>query len=320
MNIQKHTIQNKYLKVSTLNIGASLFEIFFKPKSNNLILNLGNKNNYKKKHQFIGSTCGRYANRIANASFFINKKKYKISKNEKKNSLHGGKNGFDKKIWTIFNNSKDKIVYELISKDMDQGFPGKLKVRCEYKIKKNKLICKYIYSSDKYTHTNLTNHCYWNLNKNKKINILNHYLKINSNSYLPVDKNMIPIGKIKSVKNTDFDFRKLSSIEKKILNRNKGFDINFVTGKKNNHLVATLVNKHQNIKVVLRSNQPGVQFYTGHKLSPSKNPRKFYPFQGLCLETQHFPNSPNEKNFPSTLVIPNKKYVMMTSYEFKSNK
>ena len=301
-----------------MNKGASLFEVIFRPKKYNLILNLGKIENYKYKNQYIGSTCGRYANRISNAQFKINRKKYNLSKNENFNTLHGGKKGFDKKVWDTVYISKTKIIYQLFSKNLDQGFPGNLDVRCEYKINKNKLSCKYSYISDRYTYVNLTNHAYWNLNKNKNLQILNHFIKINSNYYLPVNKYNIPLGKKKLVKSTQYDFRKLSNIGDKTLKGKKGFDINFVTGPRKFHPVAKLVNKKEKIKINISSNQPGLQFYTGHNLSTSKNLGKFKPYQGLCMETQHFPNSPNEKNFPSTLAVPNKKYSLLTSYKFES--
>ena len=315
--IKKQIIQNKYLKVSTLNIGASLFEVIFKSKKINLILNLDNIENYKYKHQYIGSTCGRYSNRISNGFFFIRGKKYNLTKNDKKNTLHGGKEGFDKKIWKLIHKSKDKIIYNLISKDLDQGFPGNLNVKIEYKLKNNKLISTYTYFSDKYTHVSLTNHSYWNLNQNKNLKIFNHDIKINSNHYLPVNKKDIPLGNKKSVYNTFFDLRKFNNIGRKTLNGKKGIDVNYVVNSHKSSDVVTLINKKTKIKLKLKTNQPGLQFYTGHKLSSFKNPINFSPFQGLCLESQYFPNSPNEKNFPSTLVIPNKKYVMKTYYTFE---
>mgnify|MGYP001200122714 CR=1 FL=1 len=318
MRIKKHTIQNKHLRISTLNIGASLFEVILKPKKHNLILNLGSISNYKLKHQYIGSTCGRFANRIYNSQFKINGKKYYLSKNDGHNTLHGGKRGFDKKLWNIIDYSKTHIIYQLVSEDLDQGFPGNLKVNCEYRIDKNKLACKYYYISDKYTHVNLTNHCYWNLNKNKKNKIFNHDLKINANYYLPVNKNNIPFGYKKSVKSTRFDFTSSHNIGLKTFEGKKSYDINFITGTGKLHSVATLINKNEKIKIILKSNQPGLQFYTGHKLNRKKNPKLFFPYQGVCLETQYFPNTPNEKSFPSTLVLPNKKYVKLTYYQFEN--
>ena len=315
MNIKSSIIENKYLKIRTLNIGASLYEVIF--NKNNLILNLGSIKNYKNKHQFVGSTCGRYANRISKGQFVIKGKKYKLITNEYSNTIHGGNRGFDKILWKVYYHSKKKIVYSLKSKHLDQGFPGNLNVFCEYKLKKNELILSYYFDSDKYTHVNLTNHSYWNFNRRKKIKIFNHDLKINSNYYLPANKQNIPIGYKKKVFNNNYDFRKFSNLGYKTSYGIKHFDINYITGNKKKHFVACLINNISKIKMKIYSNQPGLQLYTGHKLNYKSKQKKLSSFQGLCLETQHFPNSPNQRNFPSTLVLPKKKYKLFTNYKFE---
>tara|TARA_B100002051_G_scaffold273583_1_gene312677 strand:+ start:84 stop:1037 length:954 start_codon:yes stop_codon:yes gene_type:complete len=309
VKITSSIIENKYIKVKTLNIGASIFEIIYKPKKLNLILNLGSKNNYKIKNPHVGATCGRYANRISNAKFKIKGKIYKISKNENNNCLHGGKIGFNKKIWKIDSHSKKSIIYKIISKNLDQGFPGNLNLSCKYELKNKTLSIFYNFFSDKITHVNITNHCYWNLNKNKKKNIFNHDLKIISDYYLPVNKFNIPTGKKNNVEKSYFNFNRFSNIGKKLLLKKNGFDINYITKKRKDNLTAILANKNSGISLGFYSNQPGLQFYTGHKL---KFKNLLYPYQGLCLENQHFPNTPNEKKFPSTLILPYKKYKYFT--------
>ena len=303
------------MKVRTLNIGASLYEVNFNKK--NLILNLGNIKNYKRKHQFVGSTCGRYANRISHAKFYIKGKKFNLAKNENLNTIHGGRKGFDKILWKMHYHSKEKIIYSLKSKHLDQGFPGNLIIFCEYKLKKNQLHLSYFYKSDKYTHVNLTNHSYWNFNKKKNIKIFNHDLKINANYYLPVNKQNIPFGYKKKVLNNRYDFRKFSNIGNKTSFGMMSYDINYITGNKKKHFVACLVNNESKVKMKIFSNQPGLQLYTGHKLNFKSKQTKLLPYQGICLETQHFPNSPNQKNFPSTLTIPNKKYKLFTNFRFE---
>ena len=208
MKVESSVIQNKYLRVQTLNYGASLYEVFHKSKKINLILNLGLKKNYRFKHPSVGSTCGRYAGRISNSKFQISKEKYILSTNEGKNTLHGGKTGFSKLPWKKIKQTSDKIVYQLYSPNNDQGFPGNLIVICTYHLKNKFLNIKYDYKSDKKTHVNLTNHSYWNLEKDKKQMIYNHELKLNSNKYLQVNKNLIPTGKIMSVKNSVYNFLK----------------------------------------------------------------------------------------------------------------
>ena len=315
MNIKSSIIRNKYLKIKTLNIGACLYEVCF--NKNNLILNLGSLKNYKKKHPYVGVTCGRYANRISKGKFFIKRKKYKLAKNENLNSIHGGYKGFDKIIWDVYFYSKERIVYCLKSKHLDQGFPGNLIIFCEYKLKKNQLLLSYSFKSDKYTHVNITNHSYWNFSKRKNIKIFNHDLMINANYYLPTNNQNIPYGYKKKVSNNRYDFRKLSNIGNKTTFGVMSYDINYIINKNKKKFVACLLNNNSKIKMTIFSNQPGLQFYTGHKLNFKSKQRKLSSFQGLCLETQHFPNSPNQKNFPSTLALPNKKYKLFTKFIFE---
>ncbi len=319
MKVSSSIIENKILKIKTLNIGASLFEVYHKSKKINLILNLGSKENYKFKNFCVGSTCGRYAGRIENSKFFIGKEKFILSKNDGKNTLHGGKIGFDRLVWKKINHTKNKIVYQIKSKHLDEGFPGNLTVNCSYQIFKNKLLIQYTYKSDQATHVNLTNHSYWNLNKDKVKNIFNHDLKINSDKYLEVDNFLIPNGKITNVKNSIYDFKKFSNMKNKIdllLNEKKlkktnqsGFDTTYSIIKNSKNYVATLRNKKNDIKIDFFSNLPGVQLYTGHGL---KYKKKLKPYQGICLETQYYPDTPNKKNFPSTLIKPNKRYICFT--------
>ena len=317
MKVESSIIQNKFLRVQTLNYGASLFEVFHKDKKINLILNLGSKKNYRYKHASVGSTCGRYAGRISNSKFRIAKKQYILNSNEGNNTLHGGKVGFSKLPWIKLKQTKDQIAYQIHSVDNDQGFPGNLIVNCTYQLKKNFLIIKYEYKSNKKTHVNLTNHSYWNLEKIKKNKIYNHELKLNSNKYLQIDKDLIPTGKTKRVKNSIYDFLKFQNLgkklnffkNKKIDLKHKGFDITYIVKKNSRNFVGSLKNKNSNIQVNFFSNLPGVQLYSAQNLNYKK---KLFPYQGICLETQYFPDTPNKKNFPSTLIKANKRYTCFT--------
>ena len=317
MKVESSTIQNKYLRVQTLNYGASLFEVYHKKKKVNLILNLGSKQNYRYKHPSVGSTCGRYAGRISNSKFKIGNKKFNLNANEGKNTLHGGKIGFSILPWKKLNQKKDKIVYQIYSIDKDQGFPGNLIVNCTYKLRDKFLIIKYEYRSNKSTHVNLTNHSYWNLEQDKKNLIYNHDLKLNSSKYLQINKNLIPTGKFKNIKKTIYDFSNFKNIgkklnyfkNKKLDTKFKGFDTTFIIKKNIRNYVGTLKNNSSNIKVDFFSNLPGVQLYSAQNLNYKK---KLFPYQGICLETQHFPDAPNKKNFPSTLIKPNKRYTYFT--------
>ena len=202
MKVQSSIIENKYLRVKSINIGACLYEVYDKKKKINLILNLGSTKNYRNKNFYVGATCGRYAGRVSNSRFRIKNKIYKLDGNEGRNTLHGGKIGFDRLKWKIKHHSKNKIIYQLLSKNLDQGFPGDLNSECIFEIRNKSLFIKYQYKSSELTHVSLTNHSYWNLNKNKKDAIFNHDLKINSEKYLEVTNKLIPTGKIKKVKNT----------------------------------------------------------------------------------------------------------------------
>jgi len=331
VKISCSTIENKYLRIKSVNVGASLFEVYDKKKKVNLILNLGSKKNYESKNFYVGSTCGRFAGRISNSKFYIGNKKYKLSNNEGKNILHGGKKGFDRLLWKKIEHLKQKIIYQIESLHMDQGFPGKLVAKCVFELKNNNLIIKYKYYSDQLTHVNLTNHSYWNLNLNKNNNIFNHDLKINADRYLEVNKYLIPTGKIKNVNKSINDFKKYSNIGKKInLNSNKGikklsktinqsgFDLTYVKNKKPKNFVASLRNRYSKIKLNIYSDLPGVQLYTSQSLRYKK---RLFPYQGICLETQFFPDSPNFKKFPSTLIKPKKIYKYFTKFNIqKMNK
>jgi len=317
VKVESSIIQNKFLRVQTLNYGASLFEVFHKDKKINLILNLGSKKNYRYKHASVGSTCGRYAGRISNSKFRIAKKQYILNSNEGNNTLHGGKVGFSKLPWIKLKQTKDQIVYQIHSVDNDQGFPGNLIVNCTYQLKKKFLIIKYEYKSNKKTHVNLTNHSYWNLEKIKKNMIYNHELRLNSNKYLQIDKDLIPTGKTKRVKNSIYDFLKFQNLgkklnffkNKKIDLKHKGFDTTYIVKKNSRNFVGSLKNKNSNIQVNFFSNLPGVQLYSAQNLNYKK---KLFPYNGICLETQYFPDTPNKKNFPSTLIKANKRYTCFT--------
>ena len=257
MKVESSIIQNKFLRVQTLNYGASLFEVFHKDKKINLILNLGSKKNYRYKHASVGSTCGRYAGRISNSKFRIAKKQYILNSNEGNNTLHGGKVGFSKLPWIKLKQTKDQIVYQIHSVDKDQGFPGNLIVNCTYQLKNKFLVIKYEYKSNKKTHVNLTNHSYWNLEKIKKNMIYNHELRLNSNKYLQIDKDLIPTGKTKRVKNSIYDFLKFQNLgkklnffkNKKLDQKHKGFDTTYIVKKNSRNFVGSLKNNNSNIQV-----------------------------------------------------------------------
>ena len=310
--IKSHTLENQFLKIKTINIGASLYEVIDKRKKINLILNLGNFKNYLKNKPYLGATCGRFANRIKNGQFKINSKTYKLSKNEGRNILHGGHQGFDSKVWKIKAQTSNSITYEYLSPHLEEGFPGNLKVQCKYQIHKNSLKIIFSAQSDQKSHVNLVNHAYWNLNK-LKTTIFDHFLLINANSYLKNDSSNIPTGEYKNVNKTPYDFRQFRHIGQQIELNRKAFDENFVLNKRQK-FAACLWSPHSGILLSIKTNQPGIQFYSGQYLRHKSSKKTLSPFQGLCLETQAFPNSPNNKKFPSSLVLPKKKYLHEVSF------
>ena len=321
MKVLTSEIQNKYLRVKTVNYGSSLYEVYHKLKKINLILNLGSKENYRFNNFYVGATCGRYAGRIANSRFYIGRDKFVLNQNNGKNTLHGGSKGFATVPWKKIKQTKDKIVYQIKSKDLDQGFPGNLLVNCTYQLNKRYLFIKYEYRSDKYTHVNLTNHSYWNLGKNKKDKIFDHQLVLNSKKYLETNKYLIPTGKIKNVNKNRYDFSTFESLKKKLftpIKNKKGqklsdLDTTFIIKKSYNNYIGSLKNIITNIQIDFFSNLPGLQVYTAHNL---KYKKKLYPYQGICLENQYYPDTPNKKKFPSTLIKPNKLYKCFVKIKF----
>tara|TARA_B100000787_G_C16198217_1_gene302624 strand:+ start:4140 stop:5105 length:966 start_codon:yes stop_codon:yes gene_type:complete len=314
--IKSSVIENKFLRIKAINIGASLFEVFYKPKKINLILNLGNYKNYLLQKAYVGSTCGRVVNRIRNSQFSIGVRKYNLVANEGKSSLHGGIDNFSYRIWKLEKLKKNKIIYSLFSPDGDEGYPGNLNVQCHYEIQASNLSIKFFAKTDKSTHVNIANHAYWNLGKINK-NIFDHDLKINSSIYLPNKKDGIPSGEFKNTKFSIYDFSDYKNLGKKITLKKEGFDANYVI--KNNQkmaFVASLKSQSSKIRADFFSNQPGCQLYTSQFLKFNKGKNTLSPFQGVCLETQKYPNAANEKKFPTTLLKPLKEYYNETKINF----
>ena len=305
--IKTYTLENKFLRIKTLNIGATLFEVFHKRKKINLVLNLDKISSYKNNKNYLGSTCGRFANRIKNAQFKIKNTTYKLSKNEGKNILHGGKKGFDSKIWTIIDSSKKHVTYQYISRDGEEGFPGELISICKFSLKDNCLNISIKARSSKMTHVNIVNHAYWNLEKIKK-DIFGHHLYINADYYTEMDKDNIPTGKKVKVDKSLYDFRKMSNIGDKIKEKGSPYDENYIVRKKST-LMAKLISPKSQIQLTVFSNQPAVQFYSGQYLKYFSKNKRLKAHQGMCLETQCFPDSPNNKKFPSSLLKPEETYL-----------
>ena len=279
----------------------------------NIVLGYDNLQEYEDDQSFFGAIIGRYANRIKNGSFKIDNTKINIDKNIGDNHLHGGFSGFHKKVWNAKSiKSKDSLslILNYLSKDLESGFPGNLEVTVQYTLNNdNELKIKYFAKSDKKTVVNFTNHSYFNLGPSLDKDIFNHKLLIKANKYLEVTNDLIPTGKLLNVENTKYNF--LNS--KKLL---CDLDNCWALDKNLNQkieLAAILVNEEAGRKIEVYTDEPGLQVYTGNNLD-----FKHKKNSGICLETQHFPNSPNEANFPSTELLPGEVFESNTTIKLIS--
>lgn len=281
---------------------------------------------------FHGTTVGRFANRIAKGAFELDGKEYNVAPNNGVNALHGGENGFDKKVWDRrVNEGENEVEFYLVSPDGDSGFPGNLTVSVSYRItEENELFINYRAETDSSTILNLTNHAFFNLNGEGGEGISNHEIKINADSFLPVDESQIPTGEITAVENTDFDFRKLRLLNDVLQSRDlqieqaNGIDHNFIL---NNEVkgqpAAQAFSKRTGIQLDVFTSEPGIQLYTGNSLNgkdKGKNGKAYHQHDGFCLETQKFPDSPNQASFPSCVLKPGEVFTSETRLRFSVRK
>ncbi|MDO4630334.1 MAG: aldose epimerase family protein [Planctomycetia bacterium] len=290
---------------------------------------------------YFGAVVGRYGNRIANGQFKIDGKTYDITKNENGiTCLHGGKVGFNKKIWSIEQKDHEKAMIlkcRMQSKDGEEGFPGNLDVTVTYLLPKadNTLIVLYGAKTDKATPVNLTQHCYFNLEGAGEGDILGHVLSLNADKFTVVNETLIPTGELRDVEGTPFDFREPVAIGERIeqdydqLKIGGGYDHNWVLnqpeivededGKKQMTPCATVLAPKSGRTMEVYTTEPGVQFYCGNFLDGSltgKGGKAYGKRSGFCLETQHYPDSPNQKDFPSTILRPGEEYRTVTVFRF----
>ncbi len=286
-----------------------------------------------KKSDYFGAVVGRYGNRIAGGEFSLDGNDYKLPQNNGDNCLHGGIVGFDKKVWSAQSSTTpDAAVLKLslLSPDGDQGFPGNLKVAVTYTLNnQNELIVNYKATTDKPTVCNLTQHSYFNLLGAGNGNILNHELTINADKFTPVDSELIPTGDLEEVEGTPFDFRKPKTIGSRIefddkqLKRGSGYDHNFVINQKKPGEMTFAARAYEPVsgrEMIVSTTEPGVQFYCGNFLKGVRGKKgKAYNYRyGFCLETQHFPDSPNQDEFPSTVLRPGETYDTTTVFKFQT--
>lgn len=327
-----YTLVNaKGTEVKISNYGGTLTSWVAKDKNgtaSSILLGFDSLSGYLAKPPYFGALIGRYGNRIAKGKFTIDTSTYTLAINDGVNHLHGGNKGFDKVVWdaAIENDSTPVLLLSYLSKDGEEGYPGNLQVKVRYTLTDdNELKIVYDAETDKATVINLTNHAYFNLTGDVSNTILDHKLQIDADNYTLVDSGLIPTGKIKAVKGTPFDFTKAEKIGLRIDSVKGGYDHNFVLNKKDAglSLIATLSEEKTGRVLEVFTTEPGLQFYSGNFLDGSIKTSAGKPINqhtGLCLETQHFPDSPNQPTFPSTLLKPGQKYHSETIYKLSVNK
>lgn len=322
-------LKNGNLFVAITNYGARIVSIIFNDKESketDIVTGFDSIDNYlNAKEPYHGAIVGRYANRIAGGRFLLNGRKYQLAVNNPPNHLHGGPGGFHNQVWDVEDVQATNLQLGYLSRDGEEGYPGNLKVQISYSLTgKNELIIRYRAETDETTIINLTSHPFFNLNGQGKTSVLNHRLQVNADNYTPVDANLIPTG-IAPVENTPFDFRMIKPIGKEInevneqLKYGSGYDHNFVLNGKGLRQAARAVGDQSGIVMDVMTDQPGMQLYTGNFMKGEH--RIKYGLRddfrtAFCLETQHYPDSPNHPGFPSTILEPGVLFQSTTIYKF----
>ncbi len=324
-NIYVFHIENENKEyVELINYGASVRRmkvINGHNKLQDVVLGYDSLNEYINNDGCFGATIGRYANRIKGACFNIRDSYYELSRNERNNTLHGGKCGFDKRIWNYEIVDEASVKFTYFSPDKEEGFPADMLVCVTYTFKDSSLLIKYEAKTNAATYINLTNHIYFNLCSIPSVT--SHLLKLYSQEYTPTDSEMIPTGKILPLKDTPFDFSDFHTIGEYIdckeLKKTCGYDCNYVLNKNNSDLAAELVSNESKLRLRCFTTQPALMLYTGNHISVRKglNNVIYEKYAGVCLETQHFPDSMHHPQFPSVLLLPNEVFKQSTEYSFE---
>lgn len=333
-HVEQYTLSNSSgLRVKVLTYGAIISSLATPDRHGRLediVLGFSSLDGYLQNRRYFGAVVGRYGNRIANARFTLDGTVYKLAANNGPNHLHGGLVGFDKRVWAarpFQNDTGVGVTLSLTSPDGEEGYPGTLHATVTYTLtESNALIVEYEVTTDRATPQNLTQHSYFNLTGGRR-DILGHVLTLNASHYTPVDATFIPTGEITSVEDTSFDFRSPTAIGASIaaphvqLARAGGYDHNFVIDRTDSGLMkaATVYEPESGRTLDVATTEPGVQFYSGNFLdgtATGKDGTIYRHRWGFCLETQHFPNSPNQPGFPSTILKPGDTYRSKTVFSF----
>ncbi len=291
-----------------INLGARVTSLIVPTKHYGLINTvLGYKDyeQYKQDKMYHGAIVGRYCNRISKGQFTLENKTYKLDINDGHNHMHGGNKGFESQYWQLVKRDRSSVHLQITSADGECGYPGKLTVGISYTLNEhNSLIIRWHAKTDKNTIVNITNHCYFNLSKERSIK--DHYLQVPAQFYTPSNKEQIPLGTIKNVKNTIFNLTKFTCLQELIESNNPeiqafgGLDHNWAYGLPGSlKTLANLYCPQTGLLLNLKSSLPGLQCYTGNKLSDSD---LYLAHEGICLEAQFYPDSPNQKHFPSCVL------------------
>ena len=329
--IKLYTLKNKNnIQAIITNYGARLVSLRVPDTNGNIddvVLGYDNIEDIVAGNTYFGSTIGRYANRIAKGKFTLEGIDYTLETNNGENALHGGETGYDKIIW-VTEQVENKIIMTHLDKDTHEGYPGNVNVQVTYELtEENELKISYSAKTDKATPFNITNHAFFNLKGAGKGDVLNHELMINADKFTPINSVQIPTGNIVDVKNTPFNFTEMLSIGKNIdaddenIKNGFGFDHNWVINGDENKLkfTAKVLEPETGRIMEVYTTEPGVQLYTGNFLDGSDVGREGIGYErrsAFCLETQHFPDSPNQNNFPNTILKPNEKFYSETMYKF----
>jgi len=337
--VDLYTLTNRNgMEARIMNYGAIVTSLTAPDRNNkfdDVVLGFNNLDSYLKGHPYFGAIVGRYGNRIAKGRFTLDGVEYKLAVNNGENSLHGGIKGFDKVVWTATpTQTKSGAVLTLtyLSKDGEEGYPGNLSAKVVYTLtNNNELRIDYTATTDKDTVTNLTHHSYFNLKGEGNGDILNHLLTLNANRFIPTDSGSIPLGDLRNVQATPFSFLKSTAIGERINGTDQqlqfagGYDHTWVINGQMGGLrqAATVYEPTTGRVMQVWTTEPGVQFYTGNFLDGTltgKSGKVYQKRYGLCLETQHYPDSPNHPQFPTTTLRKGATYKSTTIYRFSARK
>lgn len=321
------TVTNGEMSFSVTNLGCAITSILL-PSSNGIpvdvVLGYSTLDGYALNGPYLGCLVGRFANRVSGAAFEVAGQTWSLDSNDHGNCLHGGRPGYHKTVWDaeVFANSREAgVIFRRRSPAGEQGFPGNLDMKVVYALTAaNDIVLRYSAKTDQPTHVNLTNHTYFNLAGHDSGSVLNHEVQLFADRYTPVDQNAIPSGKILDVAGTPFDFRAGKKIGLDIDKVPGGFDHNWEINRAGDPLnpVALVTDPVSGRKLTVESTQPGVQFYTGNFLSGEigKLGARYEKNAGFCLETQHFPDTPNRPEFPPSILLPGDRYRQETVWHF----